>query len=286
MRPPTPSWTLAPGSIHVILVNYRTTSHVERHLSSGVFAGQDVVVVDNASDPDAIRAMCERYRARPVLLEHNTGFAGGVNAGLRHIDDDALPVLLLNPDVEVTAEALTIMLEALRRHEADAVAPLLINPDGRVQAGVAGGRLRVRSVIGYFLFLSLLAPRWQGIVLTRRQARREQRVAWLCMACALHRRDSFTKYGALPEDELVYAEDVAWGTTATELGAELWLVPTAQVRHESGASGGSAAWSGALERLLRRRRGAARGAVGCAVIRIGLTARRVVHAVITRSESR
>lgn len=263
--------------MHVVIVNYRSASHVAHHLASGVLAAQDVVVVDNASEPGEVRAMCEQHGARAVLLDHNSGFAGGVNSAVAQLEDDGLPVLLLNPDVEISTRPLSIMLDALQRLDADGVAPLLMTPDGRIQAGVAGGALRARNVVAYFLFLSHLCPQWRGIFLTRRQAAREQRVAWVCMACALLRRDVFSRFGPLPEDELVYAEDVAWGTAATESGARLWLVPAARVNHESGASGGSSAWSGALERLIQRRLGSARSAVASASIRAGLSIRRWIR---------
>ena len=113
------------------------------------------------------------------------------------------------------------------------------------------------------------------------KSRRAQEVEWLCMACLLLAPDAFDRYGPIPEDELVYAEDVAWGTAATVRGATFRLVPEVTVRHERGASGSSERWVGALERLCRRRLGNRRGRIAVIVIRIGLGVRRALGRTVT-----
>ena len=267
------------GGVHVVLVNYRTAGHIAERLASRALVGQDVVVVDNGSEPDAIAAVCREHGARPILLPVNVGFAAGVNAAVRSLDQDGAPVLLLNPDAEVTAKDVRDLVASLEHLGADAVAPLLLDSDGRVQVGAAGGPVTAASVAWYFLFLSHFVPARAGVFLTRRQLERSQQVAWLCMACALVRRDAFDRFGPVPEDELVYAEDVAWGTAATARGARLWLEPAIRVRHAQGVSGGSMAWSGALERLIGRRMSARRAHVAIASMRTGLALRRLVGPV-------
>ena len=245
-------------------------------LASPALADADVIVVDNASTPERIRELCEQHGATPLLLSENRGFAAGVNAAWRAVQHrPPLPLLLLNPDAQLTREALDVLLSALPGN--DGVGPLLLEAPGQPQVGAAGGPVTLWSVAAYFLMLSHVARRARGLFLTRAQSRRGGPVAWVCMASLLLAPDALHRFGELPEDELVYAEDVAWGTAATATGANFALVSEAVVAHPHGASGGSERWIGALERLLRRRLGAVRGRLAVAIVRMGLVLRRVVR---------
>ena len=254
-------------------MNYRCAEHIEDRLRSGVFeASDEVLIVDNASDPERVTGWKSAYRVTPVLLPHNVGFAAAVNEAVRRSVTTA-PVLLLNPDAELDAPGLSELLQHLDGY--DGVAPLLVEPTGRVQVGGAGGPITLGSVAAYFLFLSHLLPRLRGVFLTRSQLAAGTRADWLCMACLLVTRDAFDRFGPIPEDELVYAEDAAWGTSATVQGARFAVLTDLKVVHEQGVSGGSRAWTGALERLFVRRLGVWRGRLCVAVMRTGLAIRRL-----------
>ena len=257
--------------VRAVLVNYRCAEHIEDRLRSGVFeASDEVLIVDNASDPERVAGWKSAYRVTPVLLSQNVGFAAAVNEAVRRSVTTA-PVLLLNPDAELDAPGLSELLQHLDGY--DGVAPLLVEPTGRVQVGGAGGPITLGSVAAYFLFLSHLMPRLRGVFLTRSQLAAGTRADWLCMACLLLAEDVFERFGPIPEDELVYAEDMAWGTEAAERGARFALVTGISVVHEQGVSGGSAAWTSAFERLLVRRLGRMRGWLGIVLVRTGLAVR-------------
>jgi GT2 family glycosyltransferase len=259
--------------VRAVLVNYHCADHIENRLRSGVFEVSDeVLIVDNHSDPERVAGWKSAYRVTPVLLPANVGFAAAVNEAVRRSATKA-PILLLNPDAELDREGLARLLDALEG--VDGVAPLLRGTDGRVQVGAAGGPVTLASVATYFLFVSHLLPRQRGVFLTRRQLAAGTPADWLCMACLLVDPDAFIGYGPIPEDELVYAEDVAWGTSATTQGARFRLVPELDVVHEQGVSGGGDAWTGALERLFVRRLGPTRARVATAVMRFGLAVRRL-----------
>ena len=260
--------------VRAVLVNYHCADHIEDRLRSGVFEVSDeVLIVDNDSDPERVAGWKSAYRVTPVLLPRNVGFAAAVNEAVR-LSGTKAPILLLNPDAELDSAGLARLISGLEGQ--DAVAPLLRGSDGRVQVGAAGGPLTLASVAAYFLFLSHLLPRLRGVFLTRRQLAAGAAADWLCMACLLVDRDAFDGYGPIPEDELVYAEDVAWGTAATRQGARLRLLPDLAVVHQQGVSGGGAAWTGAFQRLLVRRLGRGRGQLGVVVMKVGLAVRHVM----------
>ena len=265
------SGDLSRPAVRAVLVNYHCADHIENRLRSGLFEVSDeVLIVDNDSDPERLAAWKSAYRVTPVLLPRNVGFAAAVNEAVR-LSVTKAPILLLNPDAELDSAGLTRLVQGLAG--LDAVAPLLRGSDGRVQVGAAGGPLTLTSVATYFLFLSHLVPRLRGVFLTRRQLVAGTAADWLCMACLLLDADAFDDYGPIPEDELVYAEDVAWGTAATRAGARQRLLPDLVVVHEQGVSGGGAAWTGAFQRLLLRRLGRTRGRLGVIAMKVGLVVR-------------
>ena len=256
----------------VVIVNYRSADDIEARLRSGALAGSRIVIVDNASEPGRVSEIAAAYGTQVVLSPTNTGFAGGVAAGVRALGPVAR-ILLLNPDAALTRDQF-LTLGAALVPGVDGVAPLLVQPDGIDQVGVAGGPVTLTSTAGYFLGISHVLPAVTGIFLTRRQARASGgRVDWLCAGCLLLRGDAFTRWGDLPTDELVYAEDLAWGTQASLLGATFRLVTGVEVVHAVGGSGSSELWVGALNRLLRRRLGPVRGSLAVFTVKVGLVMR-------------
>lgn len=259
----------------VVLVNYRLADHIQRLLSSKVLEGHRVVLVDNASQPERMRDLAEAHGTDLLLLDCNYGFAGGVNRAIAQAGEHG-PVLLLNPDVHLDRSTLSSLQRALADGQLTAVSPLLLNVDGTIQVGIAGGPTTFIGFVLYFLFVSHLVPRARGVFHTRRQLARGLAPEWVSMACLLLEAAAFDRYGPIPEDEIVYAEDVAWGRAATRSGARLTLLPELCVIHEQGAAGGSRAWSGALVRLAKREHGTLQGNIAWAAMSIGLTIRRML----------
>jgi N-acetylglucosaminyl-diphospho-decaprenol L-rhamnosyltransferase len=267
-------------ALTVVLVNYRSLANIEATLESGALDGHTVIVVDNGDDPVGVTHLCDGRDATPLLIDRNVGFAAAVNRAVETIENPSQPWLLLNPDVDVSQADLASLLDTLNGG-ADGVGPLLEGSDGSLQIGPGGGALTLGSVAIYFLFVAQVLPRLRGVFLTRSQSRRTRDVAWLCMACLLLAPDAFARFGPIPETELVYAEDIAWGTAASTRGARFQLVPEVTVRHNQGASGGSDRWIGAFRRLCRSRLGPVRGRLAVAAVTIGLTARRLLGRRVT-----
>jgi GT2 family glycosyltransferase len=217
------------------------------------------------------------YGMTPILLEQNVGFAAGINQALHQTPHSELPLLLLNPDMRMSEDVLAELRRRLDGAGLDAIAPMLRDERGELfSVGPGGFRPTLWTVTAHALFLTHLFPWTRGLFLTRRQAAHGRQPDWLCMACVLLRTNAFERFGPIPEDELVYAEDVAWGSTASERGARFSLATDLSATHEGGASGASHAWIGATERLIRRRMPGWRGALAARIFRLGLLMRRVL----------
>lgn len=265
-----------------VIVNYRSSSFVERLLASGGLAGTLVTIVDNGSEPERVKELAASSGATAILLETNIGFGAAVNVAVEELPPECREVLLVNPDVTMSQDTVVRLHRALNELDADAVSPvILVEGTGGVQGGNGGGPLSIRSLVDYYWFLAHLFPARRGLFLTRAQTQRLSRpcaLDWLCMAFLLVRRDAFARFGPVPEEELVYSEDIAWGTKASAAGAQLFLVPSVSIEHRRGASGGSSydAYVGSLTRLLDRRLSPRRAIIARFIVRSGLLVRRAV----------
>jgi GT2 family glycosyltransferase len=270
------------SALRAVLVNYHCIDDIERQLRSGLLDGADVVLVDNDSDPDRVCELAQSHEARPLLMPDNVGFAAAVNAAvaLPDRDDGAFDsVLLLNPDVDLDRGQLRRLQAELDATGADAVGPVLVDETGRTWVSSAGGPVTLSSVVWYFAGVSHVLPWLSGFFWTRRQirSRRPASPHWLCGACLLVRRSAFERYGDLPTDEIVYGEDVGWGVDVVAAGGRLFLARDVVVVHAGGGSGGSHVWADATGRTFRRRLGPLRGRLAVAVMRVGLTMRRLLR---------
>lgn len=259
----------------VVLVNFHLIADIRRLLSGTALEGCDVVVVDNAAEPEEVQAICDRYHAIPVLLGSNVGFAGAVNQVAPRFSQYQ-HVLLLNPDVELSAGQLGDLRAHLVREGLTGVSPLLLGVDHVIQVGNAGGPVTNGAMAAYSLFVSHLISRVRGTFFTRQQLRRGLRPDWLCMACLLLDGQAVDQFGLLPEDEIVYCEDVVWGCRATKQGANFEVASDVEVVHRQGAAGGASAWRGATVRMLRKEVGRYRSIPGVAAFWLGLQVRRLL----------
>ena len=206
----------------VIVVNYESWPDVVRLVESltseSEFASGrcQVVVVDNASRgpiPEAISV--ERPGLRIVARPDNGGFAVGVNTGWRTARSRWL--LVLNPDVELTAGFLGRVFARLDHYEADPSGPpgivgfRLQNPDGSPQGSVGVFPTLARSIWEQFLPRSRrkYQPGWRI---------RAGAVDWVTGACMLVNAPMIAELGGMDEDFFLYHEEVAFSRVGPAAG--------------------------------------------------------------------
>jgi GT2 family glycosyltransferase len=184
-----------------------------------------VIVVDNASrDGAAARLAADFPGCRVIALPRNAGFAGGVNRGLEEASRlGAAWMWLLNSDLELPENALSLLLEAASKDPACGMAgALLCHADGREQAR-GGGRVSL----------------WTGMV--RHATSRAPHCDYLSGACLLLRAEMLDRIGAFDEGYFFTFEDVELGYRAREAGWSLAVADRCRVTHQEAASLG--AWS-------------------------------------------
>jgi GT2 family glycosyltransferase len=244
--------------VRVIIVNWRKTELTLRAAESITWQlgeGSRLVLVDNGSDDGSASAL-RAAGHEVVALEQNRGFGGGVNAGARGMDEDAL--VLLNNDAVAHEGFLAALLKPLEA------------PEG----------LRVGAVTGRIL----LSGRWVPAdpedrdVLVSREGRRWKRstdggvklvnstgnlvdasgngydrdflvpvdgpsadpdVFGLCGGACAIRRAAWEQVGPFREDLFMYYEDTELSWRLREAGWSVRYAEGAVTSHDHAASSGT-----------------------------------------------
>lgn len=236
---------LPPLQLSIVIVNFRTPKFVIDCLTTllpeldGVEAR--VVVVDNHSaddSPETIRAWLTQHDVAGKVLfvqsEHNSGFAGGNNIGIKSCN--ARHYLLLNSDTLIRPGAIRILRDtAMRFPEAGLISPRLEWPDGTGQEScfqfpTPFSELIAASQTGLFAWcFSRYIVAWP----VQTQIARPQ---WTSFACVLVRDEVFQQVGLLDDGYFMYFEDVGFCHRARKAGWEIVHNPEARVVHLRGGS--------------------------------------------------
>lgn len=233
----------------VVIVNFNAGDVLADCLASVLAQARQVIVVDNASEPDDFEPVIGRFAGHPNLTvirsPRNGGFSYGCNLGIRASTEPA--VLLLNPDCVVAPESLVAMCDVLHAEErVGMVGGFVVCTDGSEQGG---GRRAVptpwRSFVRGF-GLSRFARRFP------RMARRFPRlfndfylhlqpkptepiaVEAISGACILMKRQAVDDVGLLDEGYFLHCEDLDICMRFRKRGWGIVFVPHAPVLHHKG----------------------------------------------------
>jgi GT2 family glycosyltransferase len=218
--------------ISVVIPNYNGSGFLEnclRSLLAQTYQRTEIVVVDNASQ-DASGKVVESVAPKATLLkmDRNLGFAGAVNAGIRHSHGEWVAVL--NNDTVAHPEWLAECARAIAGHP-DAVffACRILDLADRTKIYSAGD-CYLRAGIGY--------RRGQDQK-EREEFRREGPIFAACGCAALYSRQALETTGGFDDRFFAYLEDVDLGLRLQVNGYHGYYLPRAEVcHHGSGTSGG------------------------------------------------
>lgn len=170
----------------------------------------------------------------------NLGFAGGVNAG---VAASTTPwVLILNPDVQVTAAGVNRLLDgAAHDGGIGAAGARLIDATGATQRGFAVRRFPTLATLAVDLLL--IDKVWPGNPFSSHylahdiDLMRSQDVEQPAAACLLVRREAFDAVGAFDEGfHPAWFEDVDFCRRVRGAGWRIRYVAEAPMQHEGGVA--------------------------------------------------
>jgi GT2 family glycosyltransferase len=198
--------------------------------------GVSVTVVDNDSPDDSLAAVAD-LPVRAIQSGRNAGFGAGCNIGAAA---GAAPLILfINPDAEITADALAQMVAVLEAEpDVVLVGPRLTESDGELMHSMRRYQ-RTRSMWAQALYLHRLLPRarWANEIdyrpgLYDAPAYPE----WLSGACMLVRRPAFERVGGFDDGFFLYCEDQDLCRRLRAAGGGIRYEPSAVVSHRGGHS--------------------------------------------------
>lgn len=221
----------------VIILNWNGRNLLEQFLPGVLKFSKsndtEIVVVDNGSSDDSVSLLEKQFPdVRLLAFDKNYGFAEGYNKAIREVESEY--IVLLNSDVEVTCNWLSILVSYLDRHpETVAVQPKIRSFHSRdlfEYAGAAGG------------FIDRYAyPFCRGRILQRVEQDYGQYdtaipIFWATGACMCIRREKYLEVGGLDARFFAHMEeiDLCWRLNAR--GYVIECVPTSVVYHVGGAS--------------------------------------------------
>ena len=231
--------------ITVVILNFNAGSFLERCVDSVLRSSVpvDVIVVDNASDDGSFETLRVRLssdcRVRFLPLDSNTGFARGVNHGLRHATSKF--VLVLNPDCVLDADTLAVTVAGLESHPSAAAAGCVLrNPDGSEQAGGRRGVPTPWRSLTRVLHLDRKFGhhgRFRSFDLMRDPLPSAPvRVEAVSGAFMLFRRSALDSIGLFDEGYFMHCEDLDWCMRCAQSGQYVLFVPGTSVVHFKGIS--------------------------------------------------
>lgn len=219
----------------VAILNYNGIRPLQLCLPSVVEHSTEAVIyiIDNASTDDSIAWVQKHYPSIKIIkLNHNLGFTGGYNEGLRHIQETNC--VLLNSDVEVTKGWMDAPLFLLKNNSSiGAVQPTILDYYHRNQfeyAGAAGGyidRLGIPFCKGR-LFHTIENDEGQYAL--------ESNIFWASGACMFIRTSVFFEVGGFDSDYFAHMEEIDLCWRMHRSGYSILYTPGSTVYHIGGAT--------------------------------------------------
>lgn len=198
----------------------------------------EVIVVDNASsDFDEKRFRDEFPNVKLIVNNDNAGYARGNNQAIELSTGDY--VLLLNPDTEVTENALDALIRFMDEHtDAGATGAKLVRPNGTIDRSVRSFPYP-GPITWELLGLSRLFPRsrtFGAYRMTFFGYDRAIEVDQPMGSCLIISRRMINETGLMDENFPIFFNEVDWLYRAKMGGYKVYFTPDATIIHHGAGS--------------------------------------------------
>lgn len=235
----------------VVILNFNGRKYLEQFLPSVIQHTKKarIIVADNGSTDDSCSFIEANYKQVELFkLEANYGFTGGYNRILKKIEADIF--VLLNSDVEVTANWLDPIVSLLEDHEDIAACqPRIISykdKDKFDYAGAGGG------YIDYLGFPFCRGRLFNTIENDTGQYDDTLPVFWASGACLFVKKKAFFEMGGFDEDFFAHMEEIDLCWRLQNGGYKVYYNGQSKVYH---VGGGTLSRSNPLKTYLNFRNG-------------------------------
>lgn len=219
----------------VVILNWNGKNLLEKFLPPVVSHSKEanIYVADNASTDDSVDFLKENFPEITILQNNeNGGYAKGYNDALSHLEEEIL--VLLNSDVEVTADWLVPIIECFKKQpNTAAVQPKILdykNKEYFEYAGAAGGFI---DQLGYPFCRGRI---FDTVEKDEGQYNDEIEIFWASGACLAIRKKVFEEVGKLDEAYFAHQEEIDLCWRIRNFGYQIKYIPKSAVYHVGGAT--------------------------------------------------
>lgn len=232
------------SATHIIIVNYNAGNWLNRSVSSALAHSDGAVtVVDNASTDNSVASVQKQQdnpRLQWIQNSQNRGFAAANNQVLADLQSEF--AVLLNPDCEINAQTLPLILHAFEAHPEMGMASCrILNEDGSLQPTCRRRFPTPWSALVRMLQLHRLFPgnpRFQNFDYGADVSAKAELeiVEAISGAFMVVRKEALAKVGLLDEDYFMHCEDLDWCKRFEMADWRVGFVAAASVTHAKGVS--------------------------------------------------
>lgn len=232
-----------PADIAVVVVTYNSADDIEALIDSlrpdAATLGLRLIVADNGSADRTADIVAAHTDVILVPTGGNRGYAGGINAAMRHAGD-ADSIMILNPDLRVGTGAIRTLRDRLNSDPSlGIVVPRILDEDGGTSWSLRCEPNLVRAASD-----ALFGRRWLNRPAALSEYIRDQRqyesprlVDWATGAAMLIRRETADQVGQWDERFFLYSEETDFFRRSRTAGWQTLYEPEASVTHRGGGSG-------------------------------------------------
>ncbi len=210
-------------TISVVIPNWNGADVIAdclRSLERQTMQPTQTIVVENGSVDGSVELIKKDFpQVELIELTHNTGFAGGVNVGIRASTSSY--VFLLNNDAECEPDCLEQLLKAAVKHQADITQAIIMTGNGKY----------IDSAGDTYSTWGLPYPCLRNEPISKLPAN-DKPILLASGGASLYKRSLFDEIGFFDEVFFAYYEDVDLSLRAQLRNKSLWLASKAIVQHK------------------------------------------------------
>jgi hypothetical protein len=238
----TPNTLSAPVDLSIIIVNWNSKDYLQNCIASILAETNgihfEIIVIDSGSFDGCGEMLREHYpQVRFIQSEQNIGFAKANNQAF--LSSHGEIVLFLNPDTEVTENAIEIAHKHVRHLPAVGVVGCkLLNSDNSLQATCIRAFPTLLNQLLESDLLRRLFPksRLWGMAPLYMDPDSGVEVDAVSGAFQMMRRSVFEQVGMFTTKYFMYSEDIDLCFKTRKSGLANYYIPTAVVVHHGGGS--------------------------------------------------
>lgn len=233
--------------LSIIIASFNTEKLLRKCLQSIEAADlcqykHEVIVVDNASSDSTIKMLKKNF-PQVVLLENKTnlGFARANNLGVKKATGRY--ILFLNPDTQVSKNAVKVVLDYMKSHKDVAVAtPSVELADGELDEGAHRGFPTPWNAFCHFSGIPKIFPKsriFAGYTMGWELDNPEpHEVDSVVGAFYLVRGEAGEEVGWWDEDYFWYGDELDFSYRLKKAGWKIVYIPSVKILHHKGAASG------------------------------------------------